>query len=142
MHLPVLTVALLCEVYIGNHFAYKRRSLGRYISLADSDHGVDLFFFNRYGEMSSSPADFLFFMLWIILINSVSVISNRTNESFRFVMLLLVCGGFLSSMSLLTVSIYCFIKYITCSARICYYFIFNMYYWPQCDPATIIQLLL
>jgi hypothetical protein len=54
--------------------------------------------------MSSSPADFLFFMFWIILINSVYVISKNTIESFRFVILLLVCGVFLSSMSLQAVS--------------------------------------
>jgi hypothetical protein len=56
--------------------------------------------------MSSSPADFLFFMPWITLIRLVSVISNRTSESFWLIMLLLVCGcsKFLSSMSLFTVS--------------------------------------
>jgi hypothetical protein len=40
--------------------------------------------------MLSSPPDFLFFMLWITLINSVSIISNRTTESFRLILFLLV----------------------------------------------------
>jgi hypothetical protein len=56
-------------------------------------------------EESSSPADILFFMMWM-WINSVSVIPNRTSESFKLILLLLVCGCnvFLSSISFFTVS--------------------------------------
>jgi hypothetical protein len=54
--------------------------------------------------MLSSPADILFWKLWTTLLNSISVTSNRTKESFWLTVLLLVCECIMSSKSLFTVS--------------------------------------
>jgi hypothetical protein len=75
-------------------------------AVTNSKCGFNIYFFNKWGEVSSSRANFLLFEPWTTVVSSVSVISNRTNLSFWLILLILVCEciKFLSSKDIFMVS--------------------------------------